>query len=110
VWSTKPISESWTKDSSKRNWWAAKPLALSPQPLGDGRVAAMIPCPEKGAAPRAYFALFSFDAASNMSGMSNLAGLDRPSAKEQRNVGFSPEPPPTPQARCIRATVPGHRG
>lgn len=65
VWSDKPIAAAYTSDPGFTNWWGAN--VVDPGLANPGGTAVTV-----SGAP-VFFALFSFDAAGNMSGMSNVA-------------------------------------
>ena len=70
VWSTKPISEIQTTDSSKSNWWAANVLGPDLAPISGTQQTLTIPSVSEGPI---YVAIFTFDQQQNMSVMSNVA-------------------------------------
>ncbi len=77
VWSSSPIrSSDSTLQPGEVFWWAANPVAPSLTPSAGAAQSWSIATP--GAAPR-YAAIFSFDAADNMSAISNLALTALPS-------------------------------
>lgn len=66
VWSSRPITEASSTDPAVTNWWAAEQVGPAPGSPPDLVL-------EVGDAAAVYAALFTFDAADNMSAMSNLA-------------------------------------
>lgn len=99
VWSDKPIAASYTSDPGFTNWWRANPVDPGQaNPAGTAVTVSSSPV---------YFVLFSFDAAGNMSGMSNVAsdgGSGAVCGNGVVEVGEDCDPGPSNPNDCCSST------